>query len=138
MNQPQKIHEKHDNDFALFIEAGFVAVNQLDEVSATSCFNAAATLRPHSTAPKLGLGFIALNKMDHGTAQNYFKDVLDQDPDHDLARVFLGIALAFQDDTRHQGRQMIEDMLSKSNDEHVVHLAKTSLEWIQKDFGVKV
>ena len=122
-----------DADFKSLIESGFVAVNQLNETSALACFQAAQTLRPYSTAPKLGLGFIALNKLDLDTAENYFKDVLDQDPSHELARVFLGIALAFSDDTRQQGIQMINNIAAHTVDTEVAHLANTAIEWTKKE-----
>ncbi len=45
-------------DFPLLIEAGFIAVKQLDEISASRIFNAAQAINPHSTAPQIGLGYI--------------------------------------------------------------------------------
>ena len=51
-------------DFSLLIEAGFVAVKQLDETSSIRIFQAAQALSPQSTAPQIGMGYIALNKLD--------------------------------------------------------------------------
>ena len=62
MGEEDKL-EDFRHDFALLIEAGFVAVKQLDELSARRLFEAAQVLRPDSTAPQIGLGYIALNKL---------------------------------------------------------------------------
>ena len=50
-------------DFALFIEAGFIAIKQLDEITARRLFKAAELLNPDNPASQLGLGYVALNKL---------------------------------------------------------------------------
>jgi hypothetical protein len=45
--------QDYKEDFSLLIEAGFVAVKQLDETSAMRIFNAAQVLSPDSTAPQI-------------------------------------------------------------------------------------
>ena len=62
-------------DFALFIEAGFIAVKQLDETSASRLFDAAQVLSPDHSAPKIGLGYIALNKLEVKQATKIFEEV---------------------------------------------------------------
>ena len=125
--------EVFDQDFKSLIESGFVAVNQLDEKSAIACFEAAQTLRPYSTAPKLGLGFVALNKLDLDTSESYFTDILDQDPEHELARVFLGITLSFNEQHRIRGQRMIQDIADKTVEAEVAQLAKTAIDWAKKE-----
>ena len=72
-------------DFALLIEAGFIAVKQLDETSASRIFNAAQVMSPESTAPQIGLGYIALNKLEVKEATKIFEEVIKQEPENHLA-----------------------------------------------------
>jgi predicted Zn-dependent protease len=44
------------DDYALFIEAGFVAIKQLDEIAARRLFKAAELLNPENPASQLGIG----------------------------------------------------------------------------------
>jgi hypothetical protein len=129
--------EELKNDFPLLIEAGFVAVNQRDEDSAKKLFKAAQLLEPESTAPRIGFGFIALNKLELDIAQKEFNDVLKKDTEHQLARAFLGITLCFNPKTRAEGKKLIEEAMSKTDDPHVKNLGSISLEWLKKDFEGK-
>ena len=76
-------------DFALFIEAGFIAVKQLDEIAARRLFKAAETLKPESSAPKLGLGYIELNKMRPQEASKIFETILSALSRSKLSQKFL-------------------------------------------------
>ncbi len=87
------LREEFSEDFALFIEAGFVAVKQLDESSATRLFNAAQLLKPDSMIPKIGLGYIALNKLEMRTATHAFEEVVKAEPDNMLAQNIFGNVL---------------------------------------------
>jgi len=86
----EKMQEFKD-DFTLLIEAGFIAVKQLDETSATRIFNAAQVINPESTAPQIGLGYIALNKLEVKEATKIFEDIIKKEPENHLAQTFLGI-----------------------------------------------
>ena len=46
----------YKEDWILFLEAGFIAVNQADEDAATKLFKAAEMLNPENTMPKVGHG----------------------------------------------------------------------------------
>lgn len=129
--------EELKSDFPLLIEAGFVAVNQRDEESAKRLFKAAWVLEPHSNAPEIGYGFIALNKLELEKAQKHFQRVLEQDAEHHLAKAFLGITMAFEEKTRQQGKELLEEAMAQSADPHVKKLGETSLLWMQKDFSKK-
>ena len=83
--------QEFNSDFPLLIEAGFLAVKQLDEISARRIFEAARTLRPESSAPMIGLGYIDLNKLEIKTASKIFEDVVAKEPENYLAQTFLGI-----------------------------------------------
>lgn len=125
--------ELSGQDFATFIEAGFVAVKQLDEKSARALFQAAHVLRPDSLAPSIGLGYIALNKMDLKEAKEIFSYILTQDAEHYLAQVFLGITYLLLKTERDKGESLIRNAVEKTTDPTVKHLGETSLQWMDHD-----
>lgn len=128
----EKMQEFKD-DFALLIEAGFVAVKQLDETSATRIFHSAQMLSPQSTAPQIGLGYIALNKLDIKEATKVFESVLTQEPENYLAKTFLGICFLLSKDKRKKGEKIIKESMEKTQDPTVKNLGAISLEWSEKD-----
>ena len=121
------------HDFALLIEAGFVAVKQLDETSARRLFEAAQVLKPDSTAPRIGLGYISLNKLEVKEASVIFEEVLKQEPDNYLAQAFLGISYLLVKAKRSKGEELINDACEKSDDPTIKNLCNLSLEWAEKD-----
>lgn len=125
--------EDFRHDFALFIEAGFVAVKQLDETSAKRLFKAAQVLKPDSTAPQIGLGYIALNKLEVKEAVEIFESVHKQEPDNHLAQAFLGICYLLVKSKREAGEKLIAQAKSESNDATVQNLCDISLDWAEKD-----
>lgn len=120
-------------DFALLIEAGFVAVKQLDEVSAVRIFNAAQVMNPMSTAPQIGLGYIALNKLEVKKATKIFESVTAKEPENYLARTFLGMCFLLTKPKREHGEKIIKEAIEKSNDPTIKNLGELSLEWAEKD-----
>ncbi|MDP1835221.1 MAG: HrpB1 family type III secretion system apparatus protein [Chlamydiales bacterium] len=129
--------EDFQHDFALLIEAGFVAVKQLDEVSARRLFEAAQILRPESTAPQIGLGYIALNKLEVKEASAIFEEVMQREPDNYLAQAFLGIAYLLVKAKRKKGEELISEANEKSDDPTVKNLCSISLDWAEKDLKKK-
>jgi hypothetical protein len=125
------------DDFPLLIEAGFVAVKQLDEVNATRIFNAAQAISPQSTAPQIGLGYIALNKLELKEATRLFNGVLSKEPDNYLAHTFLGICQLLNKAHRNEGEKRIRDAMAKSDDPTVKALGEISLEWADNDLKKK-
>lgn len=120
-------------DFALLIEAGFVAVKQLDETSATRIFHAAQVLSPHSTAPRIGLGYIALNKLEIKEALQIFEAVTQEEPENALAQTFLGMCYLLTKGKRKKGEKIIHDAMEKTTDPTIKNLGTISLEWAEKD-----
>jgi len=96
------------NDFSLLIEAGFVAVKQLDETSATRIFQAAQTVNPQSSTPQLGLGYIALNKLEVKTATKIFEEIVQKEPENHLAQAFLAICFLLTKSKRNIGEKMVK------------------------------
>ncbi|MBA2727051.1 MAG: SctF chaperone SctG [Parachlamydiaceae bacterium] len=125
------------DDFPLLIEAGFVAVKQLDEVNATRLFNAAQAISPQSTAPQIGLGYIALNKLELKEAMRIFEGVIKAEPENYLAQTFFGICLLLTKTRREEGEKLIQEATAKTNDPTVKSLGAISLEWADKDLSKK-
>jgi hypothetical protein len=125
--------ESFKEDFALLIEAGFVAVKQLDETSAARIFKAAQVMSPDSTAPQIGLGYISLNKLELKEATKIFEAVIKKEPDNHLAQTFLGICFLLNKPKRKKGEKLIQDAMSKATDPTIKNLGKISLEWAEKD-----
>lgn len=125
--------EPFQRDYALFIEAGFVAVKQLDELSATRLFRAAELLQPDNPAAQVGLGYIALNKLEIRKAIDIFGRVVEAQPDHHLAKVFLGMAHLMKKDERPKGESLIKEAMKQSDDPSVLHLGEVALQWADKD-----
>lgn len=138
MAQQNSKLEEFDEDFSMFIEAGFVAANQLDEVSAKFIFTAAQTLRPDSTAPQIGFGFIALNKLEVKEASKIFTQVVTKEPDNHLAQTMLGMCYLLIPEQREKGEALINEILTKTDDPSTINLAQVALEWSQKDLKKKV
>lgn len=127
--------ESLKEDFPLLIEAGFIAVKQLDEISATRIFNAAQMISPKSTAPQIGLGYIALNKLEVKKATGIFEKVVAQEPTNYLAQTFLGICFLLNKPKRKKGEKLIQDAMSKSDDPTIKNLGTVSLQWAEKDLN---
>lgn len=120
-------------DFALLIEAGFVAVKQLDETSATRIFNAAQALSPGNVAPQIGLGYIALNKLEIKKATKIFEEVTDKEPENWLAQTFLGMCYLLTKPKRKKGEKLVKEAMEKSSDPTIKSLGTITLEWAEKD-----
>lgn len=120
-------------DFALLIEAGFVAVKQTDEMSASRIFQAAQALNPTSVAPQIGMGYIAINKMEIKEATRIFESITQQEPENDLAQTFLGICYLLTKGKQKKGEKTVKDVLEKTTDVTIKNLATLSLEWAEKD-----
>lgn len=121
------------DDFPLLIEAGFVAVKQLDEVSSRRLFEAAQLINPESTAPQIGLGYIALNKLDLKEASRLFEGVLAKEPENHLAHTFLAICMLLNKSKRADGEKIIKEIMKKTDDATIKSLGEISLEWADKD-----
>lgn len=120
-------------DFPLLIEAGFIAVKQLDEISATRIFHAAQAINPDSTAPQIGLGYIALNKLEVKQATRIFEAVTAKEPENQLAQTFLGICFLLTKPKRKKGEKLIQEAMEKTTDPTVKNLGTISLKWAEND-----
>lgn len=133
MSEDDQTLESFKEDFALMIEAGFIAVKQLDEVCSRRIFEAAAVLNPESSAPQVGLGYIALNKLEVKEATRIFSEIVKKEPENYLAQTFLGISYLLTKAKREEGEKLIKNAMEKTDDDTIVNLGEISLEWCEKD-----
>ena len=129
--------KEFDEDYRLFIEAGFSAVKKMNEASAQKLFRAAQVLRPGEPEWEMGYGYIALNKLEIKLASKYFEGVLKRHPDYHMAQVFLGLSYLFKPEMRKEGEKLIKEAMEKSDDPSLENLGKVSLEFAEKDLKEK-
>jgi lipopolysaccharide biosynthesis regulator YciM len=129
--------EPFKKDFSLFIEAGFVAAKQTDEVSSTNLFRAAKELNSEHVMSDIGLGYIALNKLEVKQATKIFEDVVKKEPENYLAQTLLGVSYLLVPAKRSKGETLIKEAMSKTDDETIADLGKVSLEWSEKELKKK-
>lgn len=125
------------DDFALFIEAGFIAVKQLDEIAARRLFKVAELLNPDNPASQLGLGYIALNKLQVSEATKIFEAILKKDPDHYLAQALLGVCYLMTKNKNKKGEKLIADAKANCDDPTIKNLADVCLDWSNTDLKAK-
>lgn len=121
--------EKYKKDFILFLESGFIAVNQADEFSAIHLFAAADALQPKNPLVKIGIGYLHLHKLELKQAISQFEKVLKEDPKNEMAKTFLGIALSWTPTDTMKGEKILTET-RKSEDMDIKTLSKTALEFV--------
>ncbi|NBO23907.1 MAG: SctF chaperone SctG, partial [Chlamydiae bacterium] len=89
------LKSKYKDHFILFLEAGFIAVHQMDEPSAQRLFAAARLLNPESTLNDVAIGYLHLCKLELKKAISHFEHVLKKDPHNDMAKGFLAMSKIF-------------------------------------------
>lgn len=134
MSVEEKIEELKE-DFSLLIEAGFIAVKQLDAISSSRIFVAGQMISPGHTAPQIGLGYIALNQLNMKEATHIFEDINQKEPDNLLAKTFLGICYLLSKPKRKKGEKIIKEAIEKTSDPTIKSLGAISLEWADKDLN---
>ena len=123
---------KYDEDFFLFLEAGFIAINQADEDAALKMFKACELLRPDNPLTTVGLGYLHLHKLELKAAIDYFRTVITKEPDNEMAQTFLGIALSLTPDQVTEGEQVLEKAAKNSTDADVKKVATTTLDFVDE------
>jgi hypothetical protein len=121
--------EKYKKDFILFLEAGFIAVNQADELSSVNLFVAAKTLEPKNSLVQIGIGYLHLHKLELKQAIEKFEGVLKDEPKNEMAKIFLGIALSWTPTDTLKGEKLLEET-KESDDKQIKGLSKTALDFV--------
>lgn len=125
------ILDEYKEDFLLLIEAGFIAINQTDEDSAIKLFKAAEAIDKTNSLIQIGRGYLALHKLELKKAIEEFEAVLKKEPNNDMAKAFLGIAISMTPKNMQKGEKILEETL-KSDDKEVKKLANIALDFIDK------
>lgn len=123
---------KYNEDFFLFLEAGFIAINQADEGSAVKLFKTCELLQPENTLPTIALGYMHIHKLELKEAEEIFKKVLEKEPDNEIAQTFLGIALSFSPKTLGEGSTLLKGSAKSATDHDVKKAAKSSLDFVER------
>ncbi|MEN9654622.1 MAG: putative SctF chaperone SctG [Chlamydiota bacterium] len=121
--------KQYKEDTILFIEAGFIAVNQADEDSAKKLFEAAQLLDPSNHLWKMGVGYLHLHKLELKEACKMFQEVLDEEPSSDMAKAMLGVAMGMMPQKTPQAEKILEQTL-KSKDPLIKKLSDTAIHFI--------
>ncbi len=122
--------KQYKSDAILFIEAGFIAVNQMDENAALQLFKAAEAIEPKNLLPKIGFGYLHLCKMDLKEAVKSFQDVLAKDPENQMAKAFLGLSTVLNPSQMAKGEKLLAETEKESADPAVKKLAKDALHFV--------
>ena|SRR3989338_11297530 len=123
--------KNYKEDYILFLEAGFIAVNQADEDAALKLFKAAEMLQPSNTLPKVGFGYLHLHKLELKQAVRIFEEVLEAEPQNEMAKAFLGLCMSMTPNQVEKGEKILEQTL-KSKDPMIKKLSDTALDFVQR------
>lgn len=124
--------QKYKEDYIVFAEAGFIAINQADEDAAIKLFKAAELLDPDNFLPKIGMGYMHLCKLELKQAAKIFQEILDKDPHNDMAKAFLGISLSLNPKELEHGEKVLMQAAKETHDPMVKDLAKNALDFVEK------
>ena len=123
---------KYTPHFITMAEAGFIAVNQGDEDSATKLFKAAALIAPDELLPEIGFGYIHLCKLELKKSAEIFEGILEKDPTNDTARTFLGLSLSLNPSDVSKGEIFLEEAAKNAKEPLVKNLASSALEFVER------
>lgn len=121
-----------NDEFILLCEAGFIAVNQMDDDAAKKLFAASELIDPENTLPKTGIGYLHLCKLELKEAASAFQEVLVKEPDNDMAQAFLGVAMSLSPKEGAKGEKLLAESAKESKDPSVKTLASSALEFVDK------
>lgn len=103
--------EAFQEDLALFVEAGLVAIKHGDEESARKLFSGVGVLDPEHTSKDMGNGLIALHKMELQKAETLFRKVIKSDTTDYRAQSFLAFTLLLraleEDEMKNEEKQNV-------------------------------
>ena len=121
----------YKEDWLLFLESGFIAVNQADEDAATKLFKAAELLNPDSTLPKVGMGYLHLHKLELKQACQMFEEVLAKEPQNEMVKALLGISMSLAPTSLDKGEKILHQTV-KSENAMIQKLSDTAINFAEK------
>lgn len=123
--------QKFKEDWLLFTEAGFIAVNQADEDAALKLFKAGNLLHPENALPRVGFGYLHLHKLELKQAVKEFEEVLAKEPHNEMAKAMLGLCLGMMPNMVDKGEKLLEQT-NKSKDPMIQQLSSTAIHFVEK------
>lgn len=123
--------KQYQEDWILFTEAGFIAVNQADEDSAIKLFKAGEMLSPENSLPKVGMGYLHLHKLELKQAVKLFENIIKKEPQNEMAKAFLGLCMGLMPNMVEKGEKLLEQT-SKSKDPLISQLSSTTINFVDK------
>ena len=124
--------QKYQNDFITFAEVGMIAVGQMDEDSALKLFRAAEALKPDNSLPKIGRGYLHLCKLELKQSCKMFEEVLKHEPQNEMAKTFLGLALSLSPNDLVKGEKILEEEAKRAHDPEIKKLAADAVGFVEK------
>ncbi len=124
--------ESYKNHLTTFVEAGFIAVNQSDEDSAIKLFKAAELLSPGDFLPKLGMGYLHLCKLELKQACKVFTEVLETEPNNEIAKAFLGLCLSLNPNEVDKGSQILKETDQQTKDPLLKNMTSNAISFVEK------
>lgn len=121
---------RYKDQFTLFLELGFIAVNHADEGSAVKLFRAAEMLRPSEVLTIIGFGYLHLCKLEVKSAINMFEKVLKKEPNNPIAKSLLGFCFALTPDHVKEGKDILEDMKAHAKGKDIQELDNVLLGFV--------
>ena len=73
-----------------------------------------------------------IHKLELKEAEEIFKKVLEKDPENEMAKTFLGIALSFSQKTISEGEALLKESAKKASDDDIKKTAKVSLDFVER------
>jgi len=123
--------EKYKRDFILLAEAGFIAINQMDEDSANKLFEAAGLLDATNALPKIGMGYLHIHKLELKKAIQLFEEVLKKEPNNMMATALLGLAKTMTSNQAAEGEKLLVKA-GKSSEKEIKELSHVALDFVDK------
>jgi tetratricopeptide (TPR) repeat protein len=124
--------EEYKEHYATFIEAGFIAVNQSDEDSAVKLFKAADQINPGNFLSQLGLGYLHLCKLELKQSVKIFTEVLEKDPNNEVAKAFLGLSLSLNPKEVDKGTEILKETDKNTKDPFLKTLTGNAISFVEK------
>lgn len=124
--------ESYKQHLTTLIEAGFIAVNQSDEDSAVKLFKAADLLSPGDFLPKLGMGYLHLCKLELKQACSVFNDVLEKEPENEIAKAFLGLCMSLNPNEVDKGAEILKEADKSTKNPLLKNMTSNAIAFVDK------
>jgi len=118
--------------FTLFLESGFIAVNQADEDSAVKLFNAAEMVYPDHVLTRVGFGYMYLCKLEIKKAIEMFEGALKREPNNEIAKSLLGFCFSLTPDQGMKGEKILEETKNETKDKGIKELNNVLLDFVDQ------